>query len=447
LTESAPRQIDGPQAAKEKTGLGLCRCLLHNNAMQTMTHPPITRWLLPWLMLLTLCMGALNWARTAPPANLSLAADSLIAHARNALTYQGNIGFDNKAASGASVDAKGGDAQACKNDIVNMMNKVNADRDMKLSDEKRRIVRDMHGMQQEAAARCGQDIKCYSDASDSIKAWGDAQLASYIAQNMSGYDSGQIIFADGYYPQGELVAGWQGLLEQGASLPGKLSAFGGYLIDSGISGVASDLWGGITQAGSDLVDWAGSDLPYQAIERKGEQFLLLSASDVGGIVFDTGLGFLTGYVGEKAVAFIGGKWVAMSARDAAKTPNRESTIGRVFTSTDRYVGEIATKLNEIFPGQVVDVNKNLAATVAGGMREVDIVMDDFIIQVKSGRGGGLARQVQGTSNTLVDNSRRVIGYAPDDYSGLAWQGAAEKGIPIARNFDELVKIIKEMKTQ
>jgi filamentous hemagglutinin len=77
-----------------------------------MTNPALSRWLLPWLMLLTLCMGVLNWAKTAPPANLSLAAESLIAHARNALTHQGNIDFDNKDASGASVGAKGGTAAA-----------------------------------------------------------------------------------------------------------------------------------------------------------------------------------------------------------------------------------------------------------------------------------------------------------------------------------------------
>jgi len=73
-----------------------------------MTNPALSRWLLPWLMLLTVCLGALHWAKTAPPANLSLAADALTAHTRNALTHQGNLGFDNKDASGASVVTKGG---------------------------------------------------------------------------------------------------------------------------------------------------------------------------------------------------------------------------------------------------------------------------------------------------------------------------------------------------
>lgn len=78
------------------------------------------------------------------------------------------------------------------------------------------------------------------------------------------------------------------------------------------------------------------------------------------------------------------------------------------------------------------------------MREVDILMDDFIIQVKSGRGNGLVRQMQETTLTLSDNNRRIIGYAPDNFSPHAWRGSAEQGIPVARNQDELIAIIQEM---
>jgi filamentous hemagglutinin len=60
------------------------------------------------LMLLALFMGALHWARTAPPANLFLAADALIAHTRNPLPLQENSPFAQKNASDASVGARGG---------------------------------------------------------------------------------------------------------------------------------------------------------------------------------------------------------------------------------------------------------------------------------------------------------------------------------------------------
>lgn len=74
-------------------------------------------------------------------------------------------------------------------------------------------------------------------------------------------------------------------------------------------------------------------------------------------------------------------------------------------------------------------------------------MDQFVIQVKGGRANVLAGQVQQCAATLTDKSRRVIGYAPDNYSPHAWTRAANEGIPIARNFDEPVAIIKELSQQ
>jgi hypothetical protein len=106
LTESAPRLIDGPKAAKGKASLSFDAGMADNGAMRTMTTP-VTGWLLPWLMLLALFMGALHWAKTAPPANLFLAADALIAHTRNPLPLQKNSPFAQKNASDASVGTRG----------------------------------------------------------------------------------------------------------------------------------------------------------------------------------------------------------------------------------------------------------------------------------------------------------------------------------------------------
>ncbi len=133
-----------------------------------------------------------------------------------------------------------------------------------------------------------------------------------------------------------------------------------------------------------------------------------------------------------------------SIRGWTRGVGEEVAPRRVFTSVDRHVAETANKLDDQFPGRVVDVNQSLPASVAGGTREVDILMDQFVIQVKQGRATGLARQIKETQATIVDQGKRVIGYAPDNYSGHAWTGAANEGIPIARNFDELVAIIKEL---
>jgi len=118
-----------------------------------------------------------------------------------------------------------------------------------------------------------------------------------------------------------------------------------------------------------------------------------------------------------------------------------------FSSLDKHVGETANKLERVFPGRVEAVNKPVPATVESGSREVDIIMDEFIIQVKSKRASRLAPQVQATQETLIDKTKTVIGYAPDNYSPAAWKGAAEAGTPIARNFDELIRILKELSSK
>jgi hypothetical protein len=80
--------------------------VLDNRAMRTMN--PLPRVLLAWLMLAALLLGALNWARSASPANFFFAANSLAAHAHNSLMRQGNLGFDYKDVSDAPVAAQGG---------------------------------------------------------------------------------------------------------------------------------------------------------------------------------------------------------------------------------------------------------------------------------------------------------------------------------------------------
>lgn len=153
-----------------------------------------------------------------------------------------------------------------------------------------------------------------------------------------------------------------------------------------------------------------------------------------------------GYAGVKAGASVA-KNVMTKADDVAEIAGKQADSippKRIFTSSDPHVAETATRLDELFPGRVIGINQNLPANVGGGFREVDIVMDKFIIQVKGGKADKLAPQLHATKSTLIDDSRMVIGYAPDKFSNLAWKGAAEDGLPIARSFDELVLIIKEL---
>lgn len=91
------------------------------------------------------------------------------------------------------------------------------------------------------------------------------------------------------------------------------------------------------------------------------------------------------------------------------------------------------------PGRVVGVNQQIM--MANGLqREADINLGDMLIQVKSGGARGLTGQILRTEQTT---GLPTVGYAPG-MSSAAWENAANAGIPIARNLDELIAIIKEL---
>jgi hypothetical protein len=135
--------------------------------------------------------------------------------------------------------------------------------------------------------------------------------------------------------------------------------------------------------------------------------------------------------------------LALARMMMSQTAKSIPTFCKVFFSGDKHVGKTASMLENIFPGRVQAVNIHMPAAVASRTRELDIVMDQFVIQVKSGTGKGLVGQIRKTMETLYDTSRRVIGYAPDNFSRHALMEAVEAEIPIATTFEELVAIIRE----
>jgi hypothetical protein len=86
------------------------------------------------------------------------------------------------------------------------------------------------------------------------------------------------------------------------------------------------------------------------------------------------------------------------------------------------------------------VNQNIAMTTRSGFREVDIVLDNVLVQVKGGNATGLTGQVLQTSQTT---GQTVIGFAPG-IPEAAWAAAARQGVPIARTHDELIQLIAEL---
>jgi RHS repeat-associated protein len=111
----------------------------------------------------------------------------------------------------------------------------------------------------------------------------------------------------------------------------------------------------------------------------------------------------------------------------------------LYSSSDPHVADAANAINSAIPDRVLGVNKDVPMT-NGLQREVDIDLGDLYVQVKSGKARGLIGQIQSTEATT---GVRTIGYAPS-MPAAAWESAARAGVPIARNLQELLAIIKEL---
>lgn len=83
---------------------------------------------------------------------------------------------------------------------------------------------------------------------------------------------------------------------------------------------------------------------------------------------------------------------------------------RQFSSPDLLVGELANEIESRYPGHVVAVNKVIMAPDGNVVTEFDIETQNAVIQVKSGGGKGLAKQIL---RTQMVTDKPVIGYGPD----------------------------------
>ena len=109
-----------------------------------------------------------------------------------------------------------------------------------------------------------------------------------------------------------------------------------------------------------------------------------------------------------------------------------SIAARVFTSSDPLVGELATAIDAAYPGHVVGVN-----VVVNG-QEVDILLQNAAIQVKSGSGTGLTRQVV---NTMDASGLPTIGYGPKLGSHVM-NGVNAAGGIATRSQQSLIELVK-----
>jgi len=116
----------------------------------------------------------------------------------------------------------------------------------------------------------------------------------------------------------------------------------------------------------------------------------------------------------------------------AATPARTTP----FVSNDPGVGELANKLEAAYPGSVRGVNMPVYDSDGRLITDADIRIGNVIVQVKSGRGSGLTRQVRKTATTGL----RIIGYGPN--LGLhVMRGLRREGFEVYNNEADLLKAL------
>lgn len=74
------------------------------------------------------------------------------------------------------------------------------------------------------------------------------------------------------------------------------------------------------------------------------------------------------------------------------------------------MGDISNAIDDAIPGKVSNVNKMIRDSSGRIITDLDIELDHVVIQVKSGGGKGLTRQLE---RTAYVTGKEVIGYCPD----------------------------------
>ena len=119
---------------------------------------------------------------------------------------------------------------------------------------------------------------------------------------------------------------------------------------------------------------------------------------------------ISSFIGVFIGASRAGRTVVKGASKAAPTAGGVTPKKRIFTSPDKYVAETANAIEARFPGRVIDVNKDVYRPNGTKLTDFDIELDNIVIQVKSGTGEGLTRQMVMSS---TGTEKIVIGYTPN----------------------------------
>lgn len=108
-----------------------------------------------------------------------------------------------------------------------------------------------------------------------------------------------------------------------------------------------------------------------------------------------------------------------------------------WTSDNPYVADIANKIEELYPGHVVDVNKKIYDANGKLVTDFDIITQNAVIQVKR-KGNGLGPQLEITQS---QTDKVVIGYGPKLKLSVV-KDVQKRGILVTKDINTLLQVIK-----
>ncbi|MCI5136079.1 MAG: RHS repeat-associated core domain-containing protein [Candidatus Electrothrix sp. AW2] len=136
---------------------------------------------------------------------------------------------------------------------------------------------------------------------------------------------------------------------------------------------------------------------------------------------------------KRAAKYLGGK----IEKGVAKLFKKSTKGG--FSSSDPYVADLANEIEGMYPGHVKGVNVPLKDGAGNLVTDADILLENSVIQVKSGGGKGLTSQV--LTKTPKGTDLPVIGYGPD-LKGSVVKGIEKAGGLVTTDKSLLIDVAK-----
>lgn len=130
------------------------------------------------------------------------------------------------------------------------------------------------------------------------------------------------------------------------------------------------------------------------------------------------------------------------SKEEKKLIKKESLFNHAAKTKDKYVYDLFLELEKMKPNCVIIVNEKVYHKKIGKPREIDIMTDKFIIEVKSGKAKHRSSQFISQQDLASNLDKKHIVYAPD-ISDKKYNELKQKGIIVTRTKKELLeRVIK-----